>query len=302
MTRIRNIRLALLSAIVALLAIGPVAPARAAKLAKIDSREVKILLRAEAFDSSATFFLKSLELLRALSSAQSIDFHETSAATMKTREIRYFDTEDFALRRKGWILRQRVKTRGSRRADHAELALKFRSSIRETVVEAGVEADSRYVSKTAFEEDIHPVEEKGPWRSTYARRCKIKDLPIWEAPTISDVGGIFPAIGRIGLDPSEGLEAVGGPLLEKRIDPGYLDFGNGVMADVEIAWLQEPSGKGVVGEISYKYPFLKNSGSVSSIWASLQFLPALRKSLGEAWQPGSGKTSFIFERAGYQKP
>jgi hypothetical protein len=268
----------------------------------LDSREIKVLLRPDAFEDADDFFEKSLNLIRNLAAEKKVRFHEPVEAKVKTREIRYFDTEDFALRAKGWTLRQRLKTRGERRADHAELAIKFRSSDRGAVMNADISVDPKYTSKDEFEEDIHPVEVDGPWRSSYARRSKIENLPVFESPSIADVASIFPSLAEHGLDSELQLVSVGGPFIEKRMQPGYLDFGGAVLADVEITWLENAAGEAIVGEISYDYSFTEKKSSVASIWASLQFLPSLRLALGEAWQPGSGKTSFIFERAGYQNP
>ncbi len=279
------------------------APVSATATSEIDSREIKILLDPGAFEDSGAFFEESLDMLRSLAAERGVRLREPGGeAKIKTREIRYFDTEDFALRSNGWVLRQRLKTRGERKADYAELAFKFSSSLRGIASEASVSAQGSYDADEEFEEDIHPVAEDGPWRTRFARRCKVDNLPVFESPRVGEVAEIFPGIAATGLSPDTRLATVGGPLTETRIQPGYLDFGDGVTGDLDLTWLTDASGEVLAAEISYDYPFLSNTRSVQSIWASLQFLPAMHQALGEKWQPGSGKTSIVYERAGYQNP
>ncbi len=270
---------------------------------EIDSREIKILLQPEAFEDSDAFFAESIDMLRELASERGVRLREPGGeAKVKTREIRYFDTDDFALRSRGWVLRQRVKTRGERRADYAELAFKFSSSLRGVASDASVSAAPSYDADEEFEEDVHPVDEDGPWRTRFARRCKVDNLPIFESPSVGELSAIYPGLAKTGLPPETRLETVGGPVLETRVQPGYLDFGDGVTGDLDLTWLTDESGEVLAAEISYDYPFLSSTRSVQSIWASLQFLPAMRVAIGEKWQPGSGKTAIVYERAGYQKP
>ncbi len=271
--------------------------------AGVNSREIKILLRTDAFEGPEAFFESSLETLRALASERKVKLREPGGEPkVKTREIRYFDTPDFALRSQGWLLRQRVKVRGERKAETAELALKFKSSIRGKVAAASVSAADSYASDEEFEEDIIPVAEDGPWQSRYARRCKVKGLPVFESPLLAQLLEIFPSLSEATLPANAKLETIGGPILERRIQPGYLDFGNGVMADLEVTWFEDAEGHALAAEISYDYEIGGNKSSVPSLWASLQFLPALHLALGDTWQPGLGKTSLVYERAGFKKP
>ena len=269
----------------------------------VNSREIKILLRTDAFDGPEDFFESGLETLRALARERKVTLREPGGEhTVKTREIRYFDTSDFALRSQGWLLRQRVKVRKDRKADTAELAFKFNTSIRGKAAEASVSAAESYASDEEFEEDIIPVAEEGPWQSRYARRCKVKGLPVFDRPTLSQLLEIYPSLSEAELREETEFETVGGPILERRIQPGYLDFGNGIMADLDLTWFEDAEGVALAAEISYDYEIGGSKSSVPSLWASLQFLPALHLALGDSWQPGLGKTSLIYERAGFQKP
>ncbi len=269
----------------------------------VNSREIKILLRTDAFEGPEDFFESSLGILRALASERKVTLREPGGEQkVKTREIRYFDTPDFALRSQGWLLRQRVKVRKERMADTAELAFKFNSSIRGKTAEASVSAADSYASDEEFEEDIIPVAEDGPWQSRYARRCKVKGLPVFDRPSLAQLLEIYPSLSQAGLPEETEFETVGGPILERRIQPGYLDFGNGVMADLDLTWFEDAEGRALAAEISYDYEIGGSKSSVPSLWASLQFLPALHLALGDSWQPGLGKTSLVFEKAGYQKP
>lgn len=269
----------------------------------VDSREIKILLRTEAFEGPEDFFESSLATLRVLAAERKVALREPGGEPkVKTRELRYFDTRDFALRSQGWLLRQRVKVRGDRIADTSELAFKFSSSIRGKTAAASVSAADSYQSDEEFEEDIIPVAENGPWQSRYARRCKVKGLPVFERPSLSELLEIYPSLAEVGLPAETKFETVGGPILERRIQPGYLDFGNGVLADLEITWFEDADGQALAAEFSYDYEIGGSKSSVPSLWASLQFLPALHLALGDTWQPGLGKTALVYEQAGFQKP
>ena len=60
--------------------------------AGVNSREIKILLRTDAFEGPEAFFESSLETLRALASERKVKLREPGGEPkVKTREIRYFD-------------------------------------------------------------------------------------------------------------------------------------------------------------------------------------------------------------------
>ena len=141
--------------------------ATAAKGIELDSREYKLMLVPERFAGSTPqqtvrrFVRDQLEpaVRRAFGDEAADELKEKGFDLDERRSVRFWDTDDCALIRSGFALRERVDLSDEGRpASEPEITLKFRSS--DLFLTANVQLAARAGAKDAeskFEEDLGPL-------------------------------------------------------------------------------------------------------------------------------------------------
>lgn len=208
-----------------------------------DSREYKVLLEPENFVSVK----KGCELFWALVEKVAKDHGFTAKKEIKTspdRKIRFIDTQDFGLNKKGFLLRQRTSQ------DKDELTLKFRASDVESTMVAPIEPDKEYDDDVSGEIDV--VVKLGQPVSIYSRSGKINECR--QIPnSVADLLKYYPGMRIVGLKPELELQTVNHITIdEKRILHGKIDFGKSKSKALFSVWYIQDSSTPMIAEFSFK--------------------------------------------------
>lgn len=271
----------------------------------VDSRELKLLLRGDRFGDPAAAFAEYWALVQKAAAAQGVGVRPRYRAfDEKRRAVTFYDTADFALRGRGYALRVRRRLREGRPEGKTEYALKLRSADLAVAASAPVRAPDHRDEVELEEDVVSDPTAPGGVRRIYARRSKFKirtrSAP---APTVAGFATLFPVLATLGLAPDAPLLPVGGTIDERRVSPGKLDFGQRVVATVDLTLWQDSAGRPLVGELSFDHrvrdPASPPQPATDRVFA---FLVALRAASAGWVAEGTTKTAFTYGRARAAQP
>ncbi len=267
-----------------------------------DSREAKLLLAGERFAQREQAFVAYWALVRKVAAEQGVKVRPRyKGAREKRREVTFWDTADHSLRRRGYALRTRRKVRGGTPASELEYALKLRSPDLAVAAQADVGAPGLRVDEELEEDLTSAPDAPGGIRRLYARRVKLK----MERSVPSTVGGfaeLFPVLATLGLPLETALAPVGGAIDERRVSPGKLDFGQRLVATLDLTVWLDSAGRPLIAEVSYDHPIREPAAQPQPATERVRtFLGALRAaSQGWVATEGMTKTAFTYGRVASQ--
>ncbi|MFZ5952972.1 MAG: hypothetical protein ACOYXC_19870 [Candidatus Rifleibacteriota bacterium] len=230
-------------------------PADAARTVP-ESREYKILLKAENFTS----FTKGCELFWELVESVALDQGVKVKKAEKTypdREICFIDTPDFALYKKGFMLRLRSeeasRANQARTVSETEMTLKFRASDFESTVIAPVKASENFSNEISFEEDrIIKASEPISVFSVSSNVFKPEKTPA----NLDEFLKFYPNMTKAGFHGNAALKPVNGIYItEKRLRLGEFKFDKLKAKSVFSVWYKKGQTAPFIGEFSFKVYF-----------------------------------------------
>lgn len=231
---------------------------------EIGSREFKIILKAEHFNTAKKGCEQFWQVVEKVAAEHNI---KTNGKTKLSplREICFLDTAKFDFYEKGFILRLRVDNfetnGGSDVVNDGELTLKFRAPDSESVLLAPVTPSSEYDNDLSCEEDV--VMKLGKPASMFSRSGKIYGYT--RVPDIyMDVNKYFPESPLVGLAGKAKIKKVNDlVILERRIQLGSLYFAEKKTKTIFSIWYKKGEEKPFVAEFSFKIKLTgKNSGKM----------------------------------------
>jgi hypothetical protein len=155
----------------------------------VGSREYKVMLKPERFDGTQDEVRLSVDafwgevgrLLEDLDIPTAGSFDQVKAH----RRIRFFDTAEFGLNRRRYILRERIDVESEER----QVTLKYRHADRYVAQDRDIDADDHEDSESKFEEDVKP-----PFVSVFSYSTTVKVDADRNFGQVEKVMDLFPGL------------------------------------------------------------------------------------------------------------
>ncbi len=218
-----------------------------------ESCEYKILLKAQNFAS----FTQGCKLFWELVESVALDHGVKVKKVEKTypnREICFIDTHDFALYKKGFMLRSRseeiLRKKQLRTGADAEMTLKFRASDFESTTIAPVNASENFSNEISFEKDrVVKAFEPTSVFSVSSTVYQPGDLPT----SLDEMLKFYPGMSRAGFHGSASLGLVNNIFItEKRLRLGEFKFDGVKAKSIFSVWYKKDQTAPLIGEFSFK--------------------------------------------------
>lgn len=267
----------------------------AAAAPEVESREFKFALKAQAFADPAAGMAKAWAAAKATAAELGLKVKEEPFEPEADRFVAFLDTKDFAVRKSGHILRvRRAKEFGAKALPgrSGELTLKFRSADPKIAAASAVAPAPGLEGETAFEEDV--IFGPATMRRVYSKSAKTEtdDLP---PCTVGGFVALFPAVAKLGIPAGAPLGRVRGVAVrELRVKPGKIDFSGGKGKVTLTVWLDAPTGRPLIGELSFAMAAAQDVASLAAAREAERFAKALAKRFGPALETGVTKTGIVY--------
>lgn len=225
---------------------------------KVTSREYKLMLRPDWFLERCQAVDSFLGEIKSLARRSTVKVKVSGDFVVsKKRESRFFDTENFTLRRSGWVLRRR----DNRRRPSEHLTLKCRLADRYIAQGVDLAHNQKYEDKEDFEEGI-----TAGFHSRHSRSVTLSETPdkLSRRSAFKDAKGLFEVLGELRHDerscsPKTKLYVVNGLVAYERVYEGADIQLCGRRATVAlIIWTDRWQGRPLVAEFSFRYKCKKH--------------------------------------------
>ena len=242
-----------------------------AQLNRPTSREAKLLLHPANFEQRQEGFQAYWGRVVELAATLDIGIKPVYLPYKERhRQVVFLDTEDFAIRATGYILRERIKFKNGELQEKRELALKYRSTELAESQGASTYAPD-YKAETELEEDLS-IKEIDPdaglpyqegtgaslkrWeiKRIFALRTKLKTREQFE-PTLGEYAKVFPVLAQLAIPLDSPLLPVNGIVIhEVSCNIGKLDFGDGLVATATLTLWYSEAMDPLIAEFSFDHP------------------------------------------------
>lgn len=259
-----------------------------------DMQELKLLLNADTFTDRLEGYAYVWGVVKALASEQGVEtIEEEDPFKEGARRILYLDTAEGELAKANLILRLRYKMVDDEPEDKADLTVKYRSPFTETVDSEAVKAAEGVESTYKIETDVSGFGDGivGNNKPAASISCTVKGVP--NEDISGDTLGVFAkyvaTLGELGIPLESELEMVAGSAVrEFKAVPGELDFGDGLVTEVEMSvWYVYDTGQLVIGEVSYELDPDEDTPE-AAIERAYEYFNALQDKLSDiAYQPSA---------------
>lgn len=272
-------------------------------LKKLNSSEYKLLLNPEKFDDYKSAIEKYWLIVQEVAKNEGIPvIPSEEPLKYKHKQISFFDTPGFELRKAGFLLRQKAKYKDGELKPGYEYGLKYRQNKPEDALSVDLSLSVDQTSKFGeieLESDIvYYSAASGAEETTYSVSNSV-DVDTQHAMKLSTFAALFPVLGKLGIAPDTELKKVGGISPDEwMIAPGKLDFGDGLQGrmDITIWILNSNSGQLKIPEFSFDHPY-----KTDQKWddAAMQKCTSFIHKLYEAYPdwvvPGDLKAAYLFK-------
>lgn len=260
----------------------------------VTSREMRLSLSPVFFNDREAGYRQYWAILKAVADESNVGAaDEKKAFEEGIRQIKYYDTNNKALAKQNYILRERTKIKNGVLDSKTELTLKYRIDGGELVTDNVLKTGIMYKPEIKCEEDYSGFADGviGKSSSKISVSNTVKKLPCVERTVLGDYAEIYPALGKLGLDVSEPIYLVNGvSVIEYKVTPGTLDF-CGTKVEVDICvWFDEASGKLITAEMSWKHDTEISAAAREKMDA---FFTALQAKAPEWLVTGGTKTQLV---------
>jgi len=273
-------------------------------LDKVHYLQCKLILKPDRFISPSSF-RDYAKVVREAAEKHEIEFSTRGSKDVgpRIREVVFFDTNDFSLYNRGFILRRRISYESGFPVGEPEIVFKFRHSDLQTAAEMDVRPKiSEYRIK--FKAEALPLKEKlGGYRLLYSHNVAfgLNQLPEVDRPSLADLANFFPALAILPSVGARKLNLVNHTIVEEVLqDLGKLDFGKGVTAKSNASlWRQRGDHRSLIGEFSYECRFKRRDELHEKVVERCkQFFISLQEIGGDWVSLGATKTAIVYRLKG----
>ncbi|MEI7482703.1 MAG: hypothetical protein WCK75_10200 [Elusimicrobiota bacterium] len=263
---------------------------------RLSSMEFKMLLVPALFgdeDAGASAFWR---IARAAALDQGLTVTDSSVAKA-IRYLAYLDTPDFALNKKGYILRLRQGDP----VDYpqvpspaAEFTLKFRSADSDLAASKDVSPGPGYGGKSKFEKDV--VLKDGALKEVFSKSADV-EISDFTGITLEKFTALYPALGGLSIATGTVMGVVNDKRVEEHIlKPGVIMLSGGVKAKASIAiWrYQRADDNSAPFVAEFSFSFAVKILPEPAEKAARAFMTALAASAAEWAHRGGTKTELIY--------
>ncbi len=274
----------------------PVSASGQSGTARLNSMEFKMLLVPALFgdeDAGASAFWRI-----ALAAASDQGLTVTDSSVVKTtRYLAYLDTPDFALNKKGYLLRLRQGgpvAYPQAPSPAAELTLKFRSADVDLAASKDVSPGPGYGDKGKFEKDVFFRD--GALRDVFSKSADV-DISDFSGITLEKFAMLYPALGGLSIATGTVMGVVNGKRVEEHVlKPGVIMLPGGVKAKASISiWRYQRADDSSAPFIAeFSFSFAAKVLPEPAEKAARAFMTALVASAAEWAHSGGTKTELIY--------
>jgi len=266
----------------------------------LDAHEHKLLLNNEKFENIQNAFSEYWEIVKQVASEQDLKVVEfENKFKQKNRIVQYYDTKNFDLRKKKFLIRKRTKLIGNELDTTFTYTFKYINEDFDKAATMHLVLGEGYIPKdTVLVAEADIVNGKNAdSKPTILYSTKISTIINKEpGELLSDYAKIFPILATLDIDPSEKLMPVNGvEAKEYNIKPGIIDFGNNLLGEVGMS-VREING--------YKIPEFSFDHSLEG-WKDIpdkskkdcaEFINHLQANAPDWYVEGKLKTAFVFDQ------
>jgi|TARA_B100000035_G_scaffold146946_1_gene125234 hypothetical protein len=270
---------------------------------KLNSSEYKLLLDSARFADIEQGFRDYWTIIKAVAEEEGIPVAESEHPyKIKHKEISFFDTRNYDLKKNGYILRRKIKYKEGHREPGSEFSLKFRNTMPEIAATADVVIGDGYTpkdDKIELESDIvYFSAENGGKEITFSVQ-NLVELDHTPSFRIGEFARIYPVLSTFGLPEDTELELVAEASADERMmRPGKFEFGDGLKGRIDLTvWLLDLGGEEVrIPEFSFDHPFPEDRDySEEALRKCTTFIDRLQEEAPDWVVPGKLKAAFLFE-------
>ena len=274
-----------------------------AKTNKLNSSEYKLLLSADKFDDPLTGFKNYWKIVKTVAKNQGIKVIEKEQPLeLKHKEISFFDTESLALRKAGFLIRQKVKYENGHKKPGFEYGVKYRQTDPTDALAVDLILNNGYTPKSEtieLESDVVYFSRNS--RSTETTYSVSNSILLDEAPEmrLGAFSDIYPVLGELGIPETTPLIKVAGVSADEwMVVPGKLDFGDGLYGRVDMTvWIvPTTAGEQKIPEFSFDHSFIDGRQyEQTAMGRCKDFMLRLQEYDPDWVVPGTLKAAFLFE-------
>jgi len=220
-----------------------------------------------------------------------------SSVVKATRYLAYLDTPDFALNKKGYMLRLRQSgpvAYPQAPSPAAELTLKFRSTDIDLAASKDVSPGPGYGGKSKFEKDV--VLKDGALKDVFSKSADV-DISDFSGITLEKFTALYPALGALSIATGTVMGVVNDKRVEEHVlKPGVIMLPGGVKAKASVAiWRYQSAGdSGAPFIAEFSFSFAAKVLPEPAERTARAFMTALAASSAEWAHRGGTKTELIY--------
>jgi hypothetical protein len=208
-------------------------------VANLNSSEYKVLLDPTTFGDYNDGFEKYWSIIKEVAAEEDIPIIENDNPLKPgLKHIGFFDTNNMDLRKKGYMLRRKIKFKNDKRKPGVEFSLKFRSTKPEVSNTADVKIGEGFTPKhdeIELESDIVYYCVKDSTEETTYSVQNIIELDENPKSTIGEFAKIYPVLATLDIPLDEELKLIADTEpVEYMVRPGKLDFGDGLYGRMDM--------------------------------------------------------------------
>ena len=270
---------------------------------QLNSSEYKLLLSEDKFDDPLTGFKNYWKIVKTVAKNHGIKVIEKEQPfDLKHKDVSFFDTESLALRKAGFLIRQKVKYENGNKKPGFEYGVKYRQTDPANALAVDLILNNGYTPKNEtieLESDIVYFSKNG--QSIETTYSISNSILLDEAPEmyLGSFADIYPALGKLGIPKTAPLTKVAGVSADEwMVTPGKLDFGDGLFGRVDMSvWIiPTKDGELRISEFSFDHPFLYGKQyDKNAMNRCTEFIVNLKEFQPSWVKPGALKAAFLFE-------
>ena len=245
----------------------------------VNSREYKFLLDPTLFSKSREEGYKLIwSKVKEIAKEEGFEVKEAEKPFKEKMSTKtYMDTEDFALRKIGYVLRAQQKYKKGKPSSF-KFTAKYISTNLYKVITSDLKVKNGIKASSELEENVSPTKD-GNLKSYYETAWKVKSKK-GIGNTIGDWAALYPLVGKLGF-PSD-MKLSGKTAYSFGVVPGEVVLANGLKVEIEIeVWARSMDGAPIVAECSYTMDVPDYYNMKEELKSAEDLLLAFRSKMGD---------------------
>ena len=273
-------------------------------LDEVQYLECKLILKPDRFTAAKTF-LEYGALVGKTAKEFGIALNNRDVVLgPELREVLFFDTADFRLYNRAFILRRRIRYDQGFLAGDPEIVFKFRHPDLQTAAELDVRPNIAGKYRIKFKAEALPLKDQiGGYRLLFSHNAQVgmSQLPEGDRMSMRIIDNIFPCLAHLWQSSTDRVELVNQTVVEEVLqDLGTLDFGKGITAKANVAlWRERGMHRALCGEFAFQAKFKRRDELHEKAMERMRaFFIALQEA-GRDWLSlGTTKTGMVYRLRG----